>query len=238
MKLFARKFSWLLIWIGCGAVFLGALGFLIDCVIAQRNRVVLELTLVKDLEFAVRSFEAEYHRYPLCGKEPLAEDARFNTANSRLVSSLLGQDIQDNLLQIQFMDFPIAGDGKCGLIESKDGRLIVDSWGNPFEMIFDTNRDSRIQSPDLRNQDLSIVAKASDWIPVRVIVFGRGQDAVLHSRDDNTSWRGMGSRAPFIYPSLNLLAKIGFLFTIIGTLGVFFLPRNKSASPVSHTAPS
>lgn len=238
MKLFARRFSWLLTLLGFGAVFLGVLGFLIECVFAQRSSEVRELALVKDLEVAVRSFETEYHRYPLCGKEPLAEDARFNTENSRLVSSLLGQDLQDNPREIKFIDLPIAGDRECGLDESKDGRRIVDSWGNPFEMIFDTNRDSQIQSPDLCNQDPSIVAKPSDWIPVRVIVFGRGQDGVLYSRDDNTSWRGMGSRAPFIYPSLNLMVKIGFLLAAAGILGVFFLPKNKSASPASYTAPS
>ena len=238
MKLFARRYSWLLILLGCGAVFLGALSFCSTCLMAKRSREVRDLALIKDLEVAVRSFETEYNCYPLSEKEALAEDARVDTANSRLVNSLLGQDLQDNPREIQFIDLPIAGDGKCGLIESKDGRRIVDSWGNPFEMIFDTNRDSKIQNPDLRNQDPSIVTKASDWIPARVIAFGRGRDAILHTRDDNTSWRGMGSRAPFIYPSLNFLVKIGFLLAAIGILGVFFLPINESASPASNTDPS
>jgi uncharacterized membrane protein len=156
---------------------------------------------------AVSQYRSEYNRFPMEQPEGAA-DARddvkpFQTdgkggANS--VINILMADTGDaepnlNARKIRFVDLPMAKNNRFGIVTSSgsvgDGAdlKLVDLWGQPYWMQFDTNKDNRIANPDATNTDPSISSRAAEFITAPVIMFSSGPDKMPHTRDDIVSWR-------------------------------------------------
>ena len=219
MKTPPQWFFRLLIWLGLGTALPSAL---IPQISSGSNpEVTRELSTLKDLQIGLMSFETEYGFYPLSEGETMKDDLEIHTANIRLVGALLGQNLVDNKRGIRFVEFPEAKRGKSGLVEREGGLWLVDLFGNPYRITMDTNRDSRVRNPDLKNSEPRIQKDAAEWLPNKVIAFSGGFDNILNSPDDTTSWRGGGRRRP---PTNSLQVEmfwVGLSVLVVGVVGQF-----------------
>lgn len=153
MKCPPRRFFWLLFWLGL--VMFAMLCFPVSPGIMPARKVKV-LAVIKDLQFAIKGFKSEYGRYPLAESEASEEDLAIDSTNSRFLGSLLGDDLQDNSRGIMFVDLPMAKDGRGGLVGDKSNFRLLDEWGNPYEIVMDTNHDNQVRNPDRRNPDPKI----------------------------------------------------------------------------------
>lgn len=238
MKLFARRFSWLMIWIGLGVVLLQLVLVCVPHKIIINSRRLMNFALIKDLSFALNDFQTEYGYFPLGEHHPFENDMILDTADTRFVSALLGRNTVDNKKGIAFIEAPLARDDKPGLIKENGSYRLVDPDGHPYQVILDTDGDLRVRNPDMSNTQFEIRSTASEWLEVKVAIFSLGEDGLSFTGDDLTSWREMPPRGFISKVRDFFILAFGHILAIIGILGVFFLPRNKSASPVSHAAPS
>jgi hypothetical protein len=224
MKTPPKWFCELLFWSGLLLLLIGAMPPVITCGVSMV--LARECGVLKDLCVAIKSFEAEYGHFPLSANAISNEDLNLDTANSRLMGALLGQNLPDNKRGIRFIELPLAKWGKGGL-KGKEGEYrLIDSFGNPYQIIMDTNRDSRVLNPDLKNSESKIRKDAPEYIHSDVIVFSGSGDGILHTFDDIPSWRPGGRVPPPLFPDLSPLIWIGLTLSIIGAFG--FLLRRRS----------
>lgn len=227
MKCPPRRFFWLLFWVGVGLM-LGAL--CMPIVVAPSSRVIRSLMVIKDLQVAIKGFQTEYGRYPLAETGSSQEDLTVDSANSRFLGSLLGDDLQDNPRSISFVDLPMAKAGRGGLVGEKGSFRLLDQWEHPYQVIMDASQDNQVSNPDRRNSDAKIQSEARQWLPSGVAVFSSGVDGVLYTADDITSWRDP-PRPPRSTVTLPKLATIiGMVLFVIGIAGIL-LSRRQPTDP-------
>ena len=225
-------------WIGIGVVLLQLVLVSVPHKTIINSRRLMNFALIKDLSFALDDFQTEYGYFPLGEHYPFENDMILNTSNTRFVSALLGRNPVDNKNGIVFIDAPLARNNKPGLIIENGCFRLVDPDGHPYQVILDTDGDLRVRNPEMNNTQFEIRSTASEWLEVKVAVFSLGVDGLSFTGDDFTSWREMPPRGFISKVRDFFILAFGPILAIIGTLGVFFLPKNKSESPASYTAPS
>jgi hypothetical protein len=214
----------LLLWLGLALMLLDALSFCISTTIMERSRKVIVLSVIKDLQVAIKSFEHEYGHYPLSEAGSSKDDLTLDSANNRLIGPLLGDNLQDNRRGIRFIELPIAKNGRGGLVGDQGSFQLLDQWGHPYRIILDTNGDNQVRNPDRSNTDAKIQSVGAEWLPLGVVVFSAGIDGVPHTADDITSWRDPPPTPRPILTLSNVVGLIGMLFAVIGIAGIILAP--------------
>lgn len=192
------------------------------------------LAVIKDLQVAIKSFQAEYRRFPLCIAGSQNNDLTVDSANIRFLGSLLGDDLQDNPRGIKFIDLPIANNGRGGLIGAKGSFQLLDQWEHPYRIMLDANGDNQVQNPDRRSTDAKIKSEATEWLPIGVVVFSNGIDGVPHTGDDIPSWRALPPSPRPIVTMAKSMSMIGSILGIIGILGIAFSPKRPAVCSVTE----
>ena len=146
------------------------------------NRRGRTLSILKDTQVALKSYQAEYDRWPV----PKAEKDYFAVLRGDLVRCLLGEISDLNLRGIRFIDLPMPKPGGIGWGQMKDSTgevWVTDQWSRPVYVMIDANEDNRLIPPDAK-------AEGSGELPFSVAVFSTGPDGIPGNEDDITSWRG------------------------------------------------
>jgi len=138
-----------------------------------------------DIKVAIGHFRTEYNAFPTPSK---SEDKDVELRSEAvLIAALLGQDKSLNPREICFVDFPLARDGKFGLL---DGRL-VDRWGEMYYILMDSDLDNRIAHPE-HGADPVWLKKHSPppHLNNSLAIYSSGPDRDPKTWEDNiTSWR-------------------------------------------------
>lgn len=163
--------------------------------VMEKARKVKVLSVIKDVQVAIKAYQTEYNRYP---STKTGSDTKVQTvAGDLLIAVLLASDSQQvsgakpgNPRGIKFIDLPVAKNEKSGLVgENADNYTLKDEWGNPYTVIMDTNGDEKIENPDVSNQDSKIKSGAPAQLPFGVAVYSFGADKKEFTKDDIASWR-------------------------------------------------
>lgn len=189
MKWPSRSALWGSLVLGLILLFLACTLMCVSSRVLLRAQVVRVQADLKDLRIAIKNFQVEYNAYPAPTVEHASDDFTTDTA-SPLIDCLVGKNVWGNQREIEFIDPPLAKNGKGGLIEAKNGFQTVDTWGHPFQVILDANGDNRVLNPDAKNTDPTIREGAPPELPTGVAVFSLGPDGIAFTSDDFTSWRG------------------------------------------------
>ena len=163
------------------------------------GRVTRTQAAEKDLTQGINYYLVEYNRYPIPSEAQNAPtDQRFESTG-KLLAVLLGKNLDGrNPREIECMDPPLAKDGKRGLIPGSapgEARL-VDFWGHPYVILFDTNHDNKIDNPDRKNPSPQVRQDAPEQLIARVLVYSLGPDGIDGTPDDIVSWRGTPPLTP------------------------------------------
>ena len=176
----------------------------------ENGRKLQVQTVIKDLRVAVSSYQTEYNRYPvnasLLSGASSGEDiqALMTDENSGIVDALMsaqstsggssGGGGQTNLnpRDIKFIDLLPAKNGRFGLINTQAPYKLVDLWGQPYRLLFDTNGDKQVKNPDISNADPSIaqsqLSPPPPMLPTDVAIYSSGKDITMQTKDDIVSW--------------------------------------------------
>jgi type II secretory pathway pseudopilin PulG len=181
------------------AVLAGLLAPQISEMLNERDR-LKTMELMTKLQTAISSFETEYNRLPVdAASSASGEDTEVLTDGSTpLVDTLMGLPPEDgganwNPKGVPYAEFRPAQNGRHGVDVSSRPHRLLDPWGNPFHLVFDTNGDQRVMNPDAQNQDPRIAQPggrpAGGFLSTRVAIFSRGRDGMPHTGDDIALWR-------------------------------------------------
>ena len=185
------------------------IGILAGLVLSQAPRLMKEArelevkNVIVGLKTGISNYQVEYNRFPLDPELASGdEDATIQTDESNtIVDTLLGEaaqasDSEPNSLNpkgIQFVEFKTAKNGVNGLANPQPPYRLVDLWGSPYYILFDTNLDRKIDNPDVSNQDPRIsqsqVSPPPDVLPTDVLIYSIGLDKTQQTGDDVVSWR-------------------------------------------------
>ncbi|HYF37406.1 MAG TPA: hypothetical protein VD994_19045, partial [Prosthecobacter sp.] len=100
-----------------------------------------------------------------------------------------------NSRKIKFVDLPMARNGLFGIVDPSGGSgdgaplQLMDIWGQPYTLQFDTNYDNRIQNPDKSNADQIIAEKAGEYLTTKALMYSNGPDREPLTKDDIVTWR-------------------------------------------------
>lgn len=151
--------------------------------IRQRNRSVQAYSDMRILISAASRFNREYRLWPV-SDPPAKGDARFGTRNANSVVMNILQGIDQvgneqhrvNPSQIDFIEE--VSEGAANLRFNARGE-VVDPWGSPYEMVFDSNYDSICT---VENNTYGPV------IGEGFIIWSSGPDRKSETDDDVCSW--------------------------------------------------
>lgn len=118
----------------------------------------------------------EYDRYPRLAPDDGREENPIPTRGD-LLTILAGKHPAHNPRSVPFFDPPLAQDRKSGLLNDDNGQpYLVDSFGNPFVVVWDADGDGALLNPahGFRDQPAHIAAS--------VLVYSAGPDG------DYTTW--------------------------------------------------
>jgi len=157
--------------------------------VMARARSTDALSTAKAVTNAIQNYNADYRRMPV--RAGATEEPVDFTAGSPLLKVLLGDDVDRlNPKRIAFLSDPKLGkNGVGGLVGTDDQFALIDPWGTAYRVVMDSNWDSRVNNPDAQNEDPSIAAQASSWLPATVLAYSAGVDKKFGTRDDVVSWR-------------------------------------------------
>jgi hypothetical protein len=133
---------------------------------------------------ALAHFHLEYGKWPI----ESSSDA-LTTTEGLLLLSLLAQDHATNLRGIKFIDLQPVQKGRPGL--TGDPPTLVDSWGQPYHIILDTNNDGQVPNPEATaDPDWKVKVHATDTLKARAAIYSSGPDRNPNTWEDNiTNWR-------------------------------------------------
>lgn len=179
----------------------------------QQSRELEVRNVIVALQTGIRNYQTEYNRFPLDPSQTSSsgdEDAPAILTNqsTSLIDTLMGPAASQggsgssgsgsstanlNPKGIEFTTFKVAKGGLNGLVGTQSPYSLVDLWGMPFYVLFDTNLDRRIKNPDLQNQDPKIsqsaVSPPPQYLPTDVAIYSSGKDKIQMTGDDIVSWR-------------------------------------------------
>lgn len=181
----------------------------------QQSRELEVRNVIVALQTGIRNYQTEYNRFPLDPSQTSSsgdEDAPAILTNqsTSLIDTLMGPAASQggsgssgsgsgsstanlNPKGIEFTSFKVAKGGRNGLVGTQSPYSLVDLWGMPFYVLFDTNLDRKIKNPDLQNQDPKIsqsaVSPPPQYLPTDVAIYSLGKDKIQMTGDDIVSWR-------------------------------------------------
>lgn len=179
----------------------------------QQSRELEVRNVIVSLQTGIRSYLTEYNRFPLDSSQTSSsgdEDAPAFLTNqsNQLVETLMGpaasqgsgsssgssgNNVNLNPKGIEFVTFKMAKNGLNGLVGAQSPFSLVDMWGSPYYVQFDTNMDRKIKNPDLQNQDpkisQNVVSPPPQYLPTDVLIYSVGKDKMPFTGDDIVSWR-------------------------------------------------
>jgi hypothetical protein len=138
------------------------------------------LRTAKDLEQALKSFHAEYKRFP----DISDSGADFSGPTPpELITALIavsGHEATERLnpRDEQYFSTKMAKkSGGFGVVKTPDGALqLQDWWGQPFHLFLDLNEDGKVRIPDQKGR-FQIVKR-------KVVVISSGPDRKIGTKDD------------------------------------------------------
>jgi type II secretory pathway pseudopilin PulG len=171
-------------------------------VMENANNLRIKATM-KDLQVAIGHYRTEYNRFPvdMTGSsggedmEPITTNGNSDIIKTLMALSDPSDDSSLNKRNIKFIDLPYAKNGQSfGIIDTSGGSgggqvQLVDIWGQPYQILLDTNYDNRITNPDASNVDQRISAKAPQYLNASSAVHCYGADKTVNTKDDIVSWR-------------------------------------------------
>jgi hypothetical protein len=153
----------------------------------NRAKMMCKVTM-HDVKIAVENFRKEYNRLPLPEIPGAADIDVRNETRGFWLEALQGKDDTLNPRKIKFLDLKEAKDGKYGLTKKSDERVLVDVWGNPYVVIFDTDNDGRIANPEAKPGETSLLVPQN--LKEEIILYSAGPDGNLETWEDNIrSWK-------------------------------------------------
>ncbi len=189
------------------------IGILAGLVISQAPAIMkqgreLEVrNVIVGLKTGIANYQVEYNRFPIQSSSSSgSEDAAAirTDETSSLVDILMGDAANSsgkasevatklNPKGIEFCNFKRGKNGLNGLVNVQAPFKLVDLWGLPFYIQFDTNQDRQIVNPDVKNQDPKIAQSITNPppqnLPTDVAIYSSGQDKIPLTGDDLVSWR-------------------------------------------------
>ncbi len=153
------------------------------------NTVIRDKATAKDVQFAIHNFISEYNDFPNLAGKPLEADIELEVAGE-LLDCLLGDKVAGNSREITFLNINTARQGRAGVLETAEKRILVDQWGQAFRVRLDGDHDGNVTNPDTQNADKDIRQSGSEWLRTQVAVYSLGRDGEPFTEDDITSWRG------------------------------------------------
>ena len=139
--------------------------------------------VLNDIRMAVTSYDAEYNRFPIPKPDSSDLDVSFRSRGPMLTALLGIEDTPLNPKRIKFIELPIAQDRKFGLWQDGEEWVLSDRWGEPFYIVFDTNKDGKIANPESG-------ADTPAMLPLGFIIYSSGPDRDPKTWQDNIcSWR-------------------------------------------------
>lgn len=178
----------------------------------QQSRELEVRNVLVAIQTGIRNYQTEYNRFPLDPSQTSSsgdEDAPAipTDQSNSLVETLMGSASSSgsggsgggsgntdlNPKGIEFTTFKIAKNGRNGLVGTQAPYSLIDLWGSPYYVQFDTNLDRKISNPDLQNQDPKIsqntVSPPPEFLPTDVLIYSIGKDLIAMTADDIVSWR-------------------------------------------------
>ncbi len=157
--------------------------------VMRKAKKVKTSAALKDIQLGIKNYQVEYNRYPVRAGSTSEEPVALSEG-STLLKVLLGKN-EDKLnpREIVYIEPPIAKGGTGGLTGTEGNYALVDSWGEPYQVIMDTNYDNKIGNPDSRNEDPGVSDGAPPNLPIGVAVYSHGEDKKPRTKDDIVSWR-------------------------------------------------
>jgi type II secretory pathway pseudopilin PulG len=149
---------------------------------SSRNRLGRTRSILKHIQLAVKSYQAEYDRWPV----PTAEKIilPFFVATSPFVCRAKLRISTPVASGLSSLNCPSQQASSRGLWKDSTGEVwVMDQWSRPVYVMFDANADGRLIPPDAK-------AEGSGELPISVAVFSAGPDGIPGNEDDITSWRG------------------------------------------------
>jgi hypothetical protein len=142
----------------------------------------LEKHIMRSLALGWSSYHAEYGL-------PNAKEDVTTLSDADFMRPLLALDEISNPRRLKFVDFATAKGRRPGLI--KDTHALVDSWGQPYHIILDTNNDGRVANPEATaNPDSKLRIKAPDVLNIQAAIYSSGPDRDPETWQDNIpNWR-------------------------------------------------
>lgn len=140
------------------------------------------LRTMKGLEFAIKSYQTEYNRYPMASA---ATKNTVTASEGRLLKVLMAQDPELNPRKIRFYDPPTARGGMGGyLVDSAGVPRMVDFYGQPYRICIDYDGDGEIIDPHSKNKE------QPDTLSSGLIIWSGGEDGDPTTWKDNlTTWQ-------------------------------------------------
>lgn len=164
---------------------LAAIAFPVTTAVLDKARKLKTRAVLKDLQVAIKAYQTEYNRYPSSSSSDATE-----LTNGQIVNILLGTTVGNfNTRGIQFIDLPMAKNGRGGLIGNTGNYQLVDDYGNPYVIMMDTDYNNQISNPDVGNSDPNVSSGASNILPMGVAIYSYGKDGQPQTKDDLASWR-------------------------------------------------
>ncbi|MFM7604519.1 MAG: type II secretion system protein [Prosthecobacter sp.] len=182
----------------------------------QQSRELEVRNVIVAIQNGIQAYQTEYNRYPIDPSQTSSSGgddapAVLTNQSTSLITALMGPAAKQggsggssggsgsggtanlNPKDIEFVTFKVAKNGLNGLVGAQSPYSLVDLWGSPFYVLFDTNLDRKIGNPDLQNQDPKIsqnaVSPPPQFLPTDVAIYSIGKDKIPMTGDDIVSWR-------------------------------------------------
>jgi|688.fasta_scaffold08887_6 prepilin-type N-terminal cleavage/methylation domain-containing protein len=180
----------------------------------QQSRELEVRNVIVAIQNGIQAYQTEYNRFPIDPSQTSSSGgddapAVLTNQSSSLITALMGPAARQgdsggssggsggtanlNPKDIEFATFKVAKNGLNGLVGAQSPYSLVDLWGSPFYVLFDTNLDRKIGNPDLQNQDPKIsqnaVSPPPQFLPTDVAIYSIGKDKTPMTGDDIVSWR-------------------------------------------------
>jgi hypothetical protein len=189
---------WILITLGVLiGLFVVALLFAAYFISLPRGPKLQPRAVIKDLQVAISSYQVDYNRFPIPESDASRLDISIRSRGPILPALMGKESTALNPRNIKFIDLPKAQDRKFGLWQDGSEWVLSDLWGEPYYIVFDTNKDGKIANPeygadqsDAQYAKLCRVNPPPATLPLSVLVYSSGSDRDPKTWHDNIcNWR-------------------------------------------------
>lgn len=142
---------------------------------------------MKDVQTSMVNFQTEYNRLPLPDEAMKKGDVIRMLSRGSWISELMGREHVINHKKIKYLDISEAREKKRGVYVENGELVLVDNWGNPYQVILNLGRDA-IPNPEAEagGKGDRVPKMLSDWS----FLYSAGPDGNPDTWEDNiTIWR-------------------------------------------------